>query len=439
MRFAPLALALGALVPATLPAVACGDEPDLAEKRWREEAFGLSLRPPREAKLVPVNTGDTILRIRLGANSRMALSLKRSDVELTLERLRGMAVQEMAMAHPSAVVLDEGQVRTGSGLEGLEIYFRIPRESGEARVEGQAFFLLSPKQMAMLTVEVPRRRFEETRALFEAVIASLRHTAPAKLNRRREKRIERGRAWREAITPERIEAALVPERWFRIRSTDSGKDVGYARVREMPYEAMDEPGFAVRIQRRIVRGKLAEDTLRDFFVSRDGGLELFSVKTTVRERGAAPPKADRIGAQSPTSPESASRAQTGLRERRSLTVTRQSPTHKKTHRWSVPDRGYLSQVHAHLVPRLWIRHGAAGGGAIGFYAYLPRKGKLSFRSYQLERRNGRIRVRIRPGPELAPEIQRRRTDGALIERSRANGHRWVPDSRESIARDWRVR
>src|SRR6185369_10996180 len=106
--------------------------------------------------------------------------------------------------------------------------------------------------------------------------------------------------------------------------------------------------------------------------------------------------------------------ETGVRSGDKITVSKQEPGSNKDFKWEKPKEGYLSQVEVLLLDAL-LPHTAATD--VGFYAYYPLQGKLTFRSERVAPQpDGSCRVYSRPAPEHAEQVSYFGTDGRLQKR-----------------------
>ncbi|MDX1682451.1 MAG: hypothetical protein R3336_04980 [Phycisphaeraceae bacterium] len=402
----------------------------LATERWSEQSHGISVRPPKNAELKPGGTTDIMVRMVTEDRWAIDLLLKKAKRNVDLPKVQQTAVRQIAIAHPSAVIVDE-EIVDISGLDAARMYFRYTPRGGEPVVDAQAFVPVSRKTVAWLRARIPADDFEQARPLFEAVLSSFKVAEPEKLDEIRRDQIRRGAEWLGKIESDRLHAMLIPERWLRIVDTENNRDIGYMRIVESKDEHMGHEGIRILTQSRIVGGNIARDTIQEMFISNDGHHEVWSTRATMR------PRHEKLG-----SPETrrrnteASLAETGVRDRELITVTRETPSGVHKHHWQVPAVGYLPQVHAHLIGRLMAMQDPM---TVTFYSYLPDKTKLTLRTYRLEKdRDGGYQVHFRLGPELAEQTDHRNGSGHLLRRDLGSGREIRPSTLRQIQQIWEL-
>lgn len=414
--------------------VAAAGDPRLAGDRWREEAHGLSLSPPRGAQASPLPAEDGLVRFLGPGESQIEVFLKHSTADLTIDGVLDEAVRQFAMACPSAKILKQNRLAV-SDLTGGVLYFAVPDRKRSLLV-GQAFVLLNPRQIVMLQLTHPLDAHESAVDVFEAVLASLLVQDPAQLNEFRAQRIAHGEAWRQTIRPDRLRAVTPAKQWFRI--VDDHLDVGYMRLQTRRDEQLGQPGALVETDAHWTAGPNDYDVNHQAFASDDGTYEAWSVRTAVRRTDPAsaygPPPSDR--------PQDVSVwAQTGVRIQDKITLTFDGPAGRKELRWRQPPRGYLSQVHLLLLGPLLAGQDSA---EFGFYAYSPNVRKLAFRTDRLVRSpDGSYTVYSKPSPELEEQTAFYNPDGRLIRRELPTpGHGKqviLPTTEAQLATLWKIR
>lgn len=445
-----------AATPKAKAPAAAADDNLLAQERWDEQAHGLSLRPPLGAKLQQSNSADTLVviagaegysievyyrQIKPGeeiapyvtsdANNPKASQLNTvsSDtVELDIQAVEQMALRQVSAAHPQAVQMDRGKFAVGQ-MPGSLLYFKMENQDKSAWVLGHAYLLLDPQTFVMLRLLAPEAKFTQVRPVFEAVAHSLAVEDPAVRDRQRKEQVQQGQTWMQTVTTDRISKALLPEQWFRM--LHGGKDIGYLRISERPGKRLDFEGVEVEIQSRVEIDKQTVDTLSTMFLSTAQDYEDWSTKTTVRP--TTPPPAPKAG--TPPPPESISAAETGVRTKGSITVTRQNVTGANKYTWDVPPEGYLPQVFVHLMPALLPRDKPA---AMGFYAYYPASGAITYRLVQTQPAGkGGIKIVTQPSPSVQSESAEFDAAGRLLKRDLPEGGTIVPATRQQIAAIWK--
>ncbi|MEE9211267.1 MAG: hypothetical protein V3U29_01300 [Phycisphaeraceae bacterium] len=437
-------LCLCAIVVLSPIAVVATDEaPDdsvLREQRWREQAYGVSLRPPVDARLSTAGKGDGLLRIDGFGRYVIKFDLKHSDNPLDMDGLVRRAMMQITFVSPNAILLAEAEARP-AGRPGAILYFKIPDDDRGPWVLGQAFMKLDPTTFAILRLETESRFYEAVRPVFEAVFNSFAVDSPADLDRQRDQLIRRGQAWRDAIGPARLHAALVDDQWFRILEND--KDIGYVHIRQQAATEVDLPGVRVDVQARILADNRAYDSLSNFFCSDDDTTEIWSIKTTVRP---LTPEA-RL---TPATPDgSQSWAETGLRANQIvrigdrnevvnvITVSRESPSSVTEDKWDRPPHAYISLGWVYAMGPL-LPHNEPTEMAV--YAYSPNTGKVVLRTERIEpASDGSYKVYSRPSPEIGEQITEYDAEGRFIRRTYPNGRIMERTTPAEIEARWRNR
>ncbi|MCC7205209.1 MAG: hypothetical protein IT441_09025 [Phycisphaeraceae bacterium] len=432
------------------------DDNLLSEQRWDEQAHGLSLRPPLGAKLQQSNSADALLviagqegysielyyrQIKPGeeiapyvtsdaANPKSSQlnTVSTDTVQLDIQAVEQMALHQVSAAHPQAVQIDRGKFSVGNDPGSL-LYFRLVNQDNSAWVLGHAYLLLDPQSFVMLRLLAPEAKFKQVRPVFEAVARSLAVEDPAVRDQLRKQQVQQGQAWLQSLTPDRISKAVLPEQWFRM--LDEGKDVGYLRITQRTGRRLSFDGVEIQVQSRVEVDQQAIDTLSTMFLSNAQDYEDWSTKTTVRSLTPSPaPKGN-----APPPPDVISAAETGVRTKGGITVTRQNVTGTNKYTWDVPPEGYLPQVLVYLMPSLLPRDKPA---TMGFYAYYPANGAISYRLIQVQPTGkGAIKLVTQPSPSVQSESADFDAAGRLLKRDLPEGGSIVPATRQQIATIWK--
>lgn len=456
----------------------------LAAERWREHSRGLSLQPPLGSRLLEMSSGadDALLRIagegnyfiklyiktrkeastkvmafdidsRAGANASDAKDRARNvdDVpvpaeaktDLTLDQIAELAIKQIANVQPGAVLVD--QKRLDQPLPTVALYFKIPNPKRGVWMLGQSLTQIDGSTVAMLQLDVDPNRFEQVRPIFEAVAKSIQIENPAKLAQQRAEWLEQADRWLSHLDSKTLHAKLVPEQWLRI--VDNGKDIGHMRLIQKRDRQMDQQGIRVDVQAHVEVGEQSVDSLANFFLSDDGQNEIWSIRTTTRP--TKPVAADK------TLPESLSTfAETGVRSKDKITVTRQSPAGNSEFHWDRPAKPatapagtssvavkameptmmplpYLSQVELQMIDTTLPHKGPL---EVGFYAYNPAAGKISFRTERVVlQSDGSYLVYSRLTPEQPEQVSQFNASGKLIRRTLPNGQMLLPTTKAELA------
>ncbi len=416
----------------------------LAAERWSEQAFGISLRPPLGATLHQATADDALLRIAGAEGYSAEVYLRQveaseptsvirnpaasstSAVQLTIDQVVAMAMQQVNVAHPSAVLMDRDNAPLDD-LPSATLYFRIKDpSSGQPFILLHAYTLISHDSFVMVRSLVDAKRLNDARPILEAMLASMRIEDPDQRDARRRIEIELGQAVRDNQGFERLAQALPEEQWYRLLK--GSDDIGHLRLSRKLETRMGYPGLTVTVQAHAQLGGQSVDSLSEMFVSRDGEQEIWSTKTTTRPQGATPGGV----------PQDMTVIETGVRSGNRITVTREDRGQKKSFEWQAPPAGYLSQAELYLLPPLLPKAVPAsvspdGSSTLGFYAYYPSDGQITYRTATVTPDNrGGTRVTIHPSPNSPFETLVFDADGALAERQLPNNQRIIPSTRRQI-------
>lgn len=429
-----LAIMLAVLLHGTSTAAAA-PEPDelLSHERWREHKHGISVRMPLDTVQLATSDvpGDPLARMACAGGSTINIFIRQAQEPQSINEIKTAAFVQIGFAQPDATILDEKMLNV-DGRPGVMYYFRIPEkvEKRERKkdpwVLGQAIILIDEQTVALIQLDVDAAEFDEIRPVYEAVVNSYEQVDPEQIVRERAVQIERGKAWRESLTDEQIQSAIIAEQWFRI--VDDGKDIGYMRITQRKDRRLQDQGMRVDVQAHIAINNATYNTLSNYFESNDGETEAWSIRTTVRAEAS----------RGVPSPQSASWAETGLRADDVITVNREDPQGAvKTHEWQVPAEGYMSQVDLYTLTPL-LR--GVKDGPVSFYAYYSNAGTLSFRTETVEPlADGGFRVRSQPSIDHPEQVSDYDAGGQLVQRKLPGGQVLLPTTRNYVARKWQVK
>ena len=452
------------------------DAPPLAEQRWNEDAYGISLRPPANAEHIEqTNDGALVhftvpkqydaavfvykdvqmvnMPLNLEMRDKRDKANKRRTIEtgdmrfgkseesdgaqqteaptpMNLQRLKDGAVRQVAFANPRATLLTDEMTRI-AGRTGARVYYRM--HTGESRrwLFAQVFMRIDPYTVALFQLNTEPGHEAAGRSMFEAMLDSIEVTPPEALDERRKQWIEAGQRWIDDIEPAQLEESLAGERWQRILR--DGKDVGYVQTRAQQTQTLGREGIRIIRRQRLHSEGAIYDTYSERFESRDGTFEMWSVRTAQRtdQPDVGLPSKRQVRAQQ-------SWAETGLRDGRMLTITRDTPNEaKKVDEWNRLPEAYLSQVRLKLLPSL-LPHESTQ--TLAFYAYYTRTKKVGLRTWRVvPLDSGGYRVYEKPAPDRAPQIATYDAHGGLVQRRMADGRVFLPSSAEQIQQIWRNR
>lgn len=483
------ALTIAAL-PTSAPAQAPAAPPDpqgdrlLAAQRWQEQAYGVSLRPPLDAKIAQPTGKDAVAQFNGAARYTITVYIKKSDVDLSnqgkldkrfispIEKVASMAFGQVGTAYPTAVVLSQSPMPI-AGRSGAVAFFRIPDARRGSWVLGQAFMEIDPKTFAMIQLEVPAAQYEAVKPAFDAMLKSIAVESPEQINARRKALMQKAIAWHASVDAARLQAALVPEQLFRI--VDGNATIGWMRITEGVANGWEQPawraaqeakrasklgkepadiklpGVRVDVQARFNFGPRAFDVDSRFFVSNDRTQEIWTAKTTVRPikplKNELPRAFQRLKQDKPPSAE-ISMAETGVRDHESIYISFESPTsvqnfHGTTPGFQEKDPNearkylYLSQAELYLLGGLLPRQQPM---EMGFYAYSSASRTVTFRTERsTPGAGGLLTVASRLSPDQAEQVSNYDARGRMTHRKLPEGWDVVPTTRAELAAMFNVR
>lgn len=412
-----------ASAPAATTAAPAGQGGDpLSSQRWISEGHGLSLRPPLGARVLEQTADDAVARIVGKPPYTITIYLRRSEKEVDLPRVQTLAIEQMAVAQPSAIIQEQRDVMI-AGRPGIAIYFRIPMENKPAVAIAQSFVLMDPLTVMMVQLDTAYSDLPAVKGLYEAVLQSIELRDPAVVAKERGEAVKRFTTWMAKMDARQWKAALVSQQWLRL--VEGKTDIGYMLIEQKPDTAMEQPGFRIDVKARVQVGPDYYDSLSTFFASEDMTVEMWSVRTTVRPQGRQ---------LTPEEEFKRSWAESGLRSNGSITITRESPEGKKEFKWDEP-AVYVPQVAIYLMGPMLPREGAE----LGFYAYSPNSGKVGYRTEQVKQTKDGFEVHSRPAPDLPIQVSAFDPQGKLQRRTLTENRSLIPASPQEVQARWKLR
>ncbi len=427
-----IAIAELALLVVLIGAAATGAR-ELDETRWRDNAYGLSLRPPVGTQLIE-QTGDTYLVRILDRQGRfqIAASVKRSRKALTMNETVTSITEQMYHAQPT-VSRTEPENRQVAGREAAVMYFTYPQPAkGPDVVVGYCVVRMDAKSFAVLELHCSTEEGETHRAMFKKVIGSMELADQRELAKQRAKAIERATQWLgRTRSPEKMKelrARLRDSQYFRI--VDGTQDIGYMRIHQatetIDLRSKNQQGIRVEIQSRLVKSDRSTiDTLAKFFLSDDDTTELWTVATTLRQPAPNRPE-----------PIKQTFTETGLRSGMNINITVNGPRGAEQLQFEQPKRGYLSQVEAKLLPLMMPADRAA---TYGFYWYNSATNKMTYRTEQVTPTLNGFVITTRLGPNAPALRATYNAERLLVEQQLGAERKLVASDKQTILRLWRHR
>jgi hypothetical protein len=402
----------------------------LTDQRWHDRAYGLSFLVPQDMRVVS-RTADTAAARVEDERRQLSISLhvKRSRSILTLKQVAQEAREQILSRISVNHILEEKTNLTLAGQPAATLYAQTKNGEGEDILLGQAILQLDPQTFAVMEVTSALKDYVPAHDTFEAVLASMQRMNPEQIAQQRAEQIKLGVEWRTELRSEQIHKALIPEQWFRILEGD--KDLGYMRVRQNKANQAGKSGVAVEIQSRLAAGPHYYDTLAASFLADDDSVEMWKV-TTTRRSIASRPNADAKA----KSQQEETYVETGVRAGEQITVNFDGPRQADKRKYARPEKGYLAQVEAWLLPQLLP---IDRPGTYGFYFYASNNNAVGFRTDTVTPTltGFTIATRLSPNdPELKATYNAKRQ---LIEKQLGEGRRLAPTSAAMIQQLWKNR
>jgi hypothetical protein len=395
----------------------------LATDRWTNAAHGLSLRPPLGARLVESSVDDAIVRIAGSPPYTITVFVRKSEKEVDLARVEQLAIEQMGLLQPSAVIQAQKEL-TLAGRPALGIIFRIPVEKKPTIAIAQSFMLLDSTTVVMVQLETEHKNLPVVTPIYDEVVQSIEIRDPAVTAKERAAAVERWKQWFEKFDGKKMHAAMSPPQWLRLLEGD--KDVGYMLIEQRDDRVMENPGLRVDVQARVVVGSDYYDSISTFFTSDDLATEVWSIRTTVRPQGKK---------LTDKQEQERSFAETGLRSKGTITITREGPDGKKEFKWEEPAM-YVPQAALYLIGPMLPRDAAE----MGFYAYYPAAGKIGYRTEKVKTLpKGGFEIRSKPTPDQPEQVSEYDKNGKLVRRALTATRVLVPASPAEVQARWKLK
>ena len=467
----------------------------LQPRRWTEIGYGLSLRPPVGAKVLPPTTDGALITFLEPGVYELDVRILETQQRSTPEDLKKVAEEQLGAAFQTAVVAREEPMRVAS-KPAFAQYLKIPnREEGDW-VLAQVFVQIDPVTFAVLRLTVEEKDLARVLPLFQAVVEDASVMDYKELDRIRTAQFEAGEAMLKATPAQRWQRALPEQAWWRIQDGHGqrGRHVGWAMWRLGRREAMGDQGLSFSQTMQLRSGDARWDTLIHAFENDRGDYEMWEGKVTRRADAAAAPEAagvrggtaargagggarggagerreGGVGVAAQAAAAAAAEAEamalqtwveTGVRTEGILAVAQESPRRRDLvqlgprdpaglrrapkgdfHRWPVPPGPYVSQARASLLPFIVPGDREAD---YAFYAYDPGSANLVMRTLRVrpmgeggEGGEGAERgylVYIRPSPTRAEQVLAFDARGRPLYHDLPDGRRWVPTTPEVLRR-----
>lgn len=336
-------------------------------------------------------------------------------------------------------------------------YVKIPREEGKsALVHGYTVFQTAPGEFVLFDVKTLDSDFAKSRPVYEATLATARFSDVAMLMANRGAAVEAGSDFLARMSDPDYDAAinLLRDQWYRLAKPAAGgadndaEEVAYRRVRanrgsrgeidpssrrEKWGQVEREAGIVVRIDARYLQPQTSQvvDWVGIYWVSNDGKSEAWSVQQAIRDRDPAKKKASVM-------------TETGAREgdQMSVSLTGNGQENRRI-KPDVPKIGYISQVHAFLLPSLLVQKNATG--QFGFYVYQSQTdtGSITMRRDQVKAEEGLQKtysITTQLAEDRPAQVSMYRESGELIQTIfAADKLNWTPTTLNRLAELWKAK
>ena len=402
----------------------------LTDQRWHDRAYGLSFLIPQDMRVVSRTADTAAARVEDQLNQMsISLHVKRSRSILTLKQVAKEAREQILSRISVNHILEEKSNITIADQPAAVIYAQTKSAKGEDILLGQAIMQLDPQTFAVMEVTSALNEYPIAHDTFEAVLGSMQRMNPEQIAKQRAEQLKLGIEWRTELRPEQIHKALIGEQWYRV--LDGKRDMGYMRVRQHKASQSGKTGVAVEVQQRIAIAADYYDSLATYFLADDDSVEMWKV-TTTRRSIAARPNAD----PNAKNQQADTYVETGVRAGEEVNITLDGPRQADKRKYNRPERGYLAQVEAQLLPQLLPNDRP---GTYGFYYYSSSNNAVSFRTDTVTPTltGFTVATRLSPNdPELKATYNAQRQ---LIEKQLGNDRRLVPTSAAMIQQIWKGR
>ena len=403
----------------------------LSDERWHDRAYGLSVRPPIDAREVRQTADDALVRfVDRDKRYQLTVAVKRSSSSLTLEQVADTAVAQVKAAQGTVKVLDRRELKL-TGRPAVVVYFATPRASGGEAFLAQAIIAVDTEDSVYCMVEARSAMadIDLVSPTFVAFLQTLQIGDQKKLKAQRMEAIKRSGEWLETLTVEQLHGALIPEQTFRLVGPEN--DVGYMRIRQRTTEEHGQAGIGIEVKYRVMIGEATVDSEAKFFLADDRSSEMWSITTTRRQ----PPSAQNPKGLPVTFVETGV-LETPAPDALQLRITLEGPTGSKTMRHPLPPVGYLSRVEAHLLGQLLPIDEPA---TYGLFWYHSNKRHIAYRTENLTptRSGHKIQTHLSPNdPALTTTYDRKRK---ITAKQLSDQVRLVPAHPKMIQQRWKLR
>ncbi len=457
------------------PAPAPSDQPlppltavELAPEVFRVSSVGLSMHLPAGVQTQTTGYGDQSTQV-MGKDQAWLINIKTAVTKKTLSAEEiAVEVRDQLLAMASPIEQSKGQqprngktrARLLQDIKPLVIktehqeearpacsfYLTMPRGEKEAPViRGYTVFQVSEGRYVTFDLAVPEPAFAAARSAFETCIGTVRFADAKAMSAARGAAVETGITFLNGLSAADMDAACatMKDQWFRLSKPGANgeeEEIAYRHVRASKGKrgeldtARDpkhwgvedqQEGYLVRIDARMLQEGKVIDSVGTYFMTPDRREEAWLLQMVVRDPSARKPATWR---------------ELGARSGNSMSVSTDGSGESKVAQPTIPDKGYLNQVEAFLLPQLLI-HAKSPPGDFGFYAYQSSNsnGAVSLRRDVLAPsadKNGGWTITTRLNEDSEPQSSVFSDNGTLLKTTLATGNTWTPTTLSQLAAIW---
>lgn len=448
MRTIPILLLTVLIASATQAA----DLSRLSDETWQEFAYGVSLRPPKDATVIDDPPGDALVLFVQPDGTQMSLTIREAVNPMDINKLKAMAAQQLTMAFPSFLPMEDPEPLTDiMNFPAGRVYMAVPDEDKGDWVMGHTFMLLDDFLFLNLQMQTEAANFAEAHKTFDAVAHGIGLMDPEELDRLRTQQIDAGDAWLAKLDRPTMIKATPETQLFRIVKAD--KDTGFMKMTHGPAKQLGIPGHRVLVQAHMEHDGGTSDVMSEYFETDDGSSELWGTNITKRrDQPAALPYNEVPAGQT------INLSETGTRGRRSvdggeidnrpgrvnagrtipvIDVRIETQTRIENRSWDVPNVAFLSQFQMMLIGPMLPRERTT----MAFYCYSSEEKKLALMTLRIEPivqgpHRGGYTVYRRPAPTIGEEVMIYNADGRLVEWRTGDGQTFKATTPDELKRIW---
>lgn len=349
---------------------------------------------------------------------------------------------------PTEVILREESLKLPYA-DADRYYARIPlggdlSDPKNWEIQGRTLVQIAPDRFLVMTLRCSEQHFRVARNVYEVLVANSTLRDPSEVAATRGVLVSTGVKFFEQLSEDDIHAVVGDgiDQFERLYTpgpdgmVDGDTELGFRQTRIFRGSLADVPelsgvnqqGLVARIKARILLPDidLIADSNAVFFLSEDGQSERWVVNTAVYTHD-----------QNQTL--RATQREVGARERNQMNVEIDG-SQSRSIKPLIEGEGYLSLVHAYLLPRLLAHKGIPAD--YGFYQYRSKSNTICFRSEKLDRDPSapgvwRITTRLSEDDGLEKQVTHIADDGRLLLTDLGDNRIWEPTEAQRILEIWR--